>query len=136
MWEVSVRTNTTRFVSSVQTDILRESAYNAVLCNYLPTNEVYDDDVAGICLHEGRVVLSLPGNWDTAALFDWMAVPPDGAVTVYYPLTETIATRFERVAVTVPALDTYISAEGASLMVEYNRDINAVIQHLEQALSL
>ena len=130
MWEVSARTNTTRFVSSVQTDILRESAYNAVLCNYLPTNEVYDDDVAGICLHEGRVVLSLPGSWDTTALYDWLAVPPGGAVTVYYPMAEPTTTQLDGITVTVPALDTYISAQGATVTAEYNKDTMAVIAAL------
>lgn len=130
MWEVSVRTNTTRFVSSVQTDILRESAYNAVLCNYLPTNEVYDDDVAGICLHEGRVVLSLPGSWDITALYDWLAVPPGGAVTVYYPLAAPTTTQLDGITVTVPALDTYISAQGATVTAEYNKDTMAVIAAL------
>ena len=127
----SVRTDEyTRFVSSVQTDILRESAYNAVLCNYLPTNEVYDDDVAGICLHEGRVVLSLSGSWDTTALYDWLAVPPGGAVTVYYPMAEPTTTQLDGITVTVPAPDTYISAQGATVTAEYNKDTMAVIAAL------
>lgn len=130
MWEVSARTNTTRFVSAVQADILPDGAYNAVLCNYLPTTEVYATDVVGVCLHKGRVVLSLPGSWDTTALYDWLAVPPGGAVTVYYPLAAPTTTQLDGITVTVPALDTYISAQGATVTAEYNKDTTAVIAAL------
>ena len=114
----------------MQADILCKSAYNAVLCNYLPTNEVYDDDVVGICLHEGRIVLSLPGSWDTTALYDWLAVPPGDAVTVYYPMAEPTTTQLDGITVTAPALDTYISAQGAIVTAEYNKDTTAVIAAL------
>ena len=130
MWEVSARTNTTRFVSAVQANILLSGAYNAVLCNHLPTAEVYTADAVGVCLHEGSIVLSMPGNWDTTALYDWLAVPPGGTVTVYYPAAEPTTTQLDGIAVTVPALDTYISAQGAPVTAEYNKDTTAVIAAL------
>lgn len=130
MWSDMERANTTRYISKVLTDIAPDAAYNAVLCNFLPTAEDFTADAVGVCLHEGRVVLSLPGSWDRDTFNNWLAVLSGAPVVVYYPVAEPTATQLDGITVTVPALDTYISAHGAPTTTEYNKDTMAVIAAL------